>query len=203
MAAPLNGGPMEEKRLVERFNDLFVQTTPLLEEIKKGFFTQKLDLLKQSKAKFRDLLKSRVSYFQKIIETKDKNEAQKQYLLLLPLFQTMALAIENLMNKMETKVELHILFSEKALSEIEKIYSIMEEQFRDTKDYVVTRNPGLRTNIKVNWEKTFKLTDEYALIHQTRLITGVCMPTASYLYLDIIDSIKRIVRGLSDFSEKV
>jgi hypothetical protein len=194
---------MEEKRLVERFNDLFVQTTPLLDEIRKGFFAQKLDTLKQGKAKFRDLLKSRVSYFQNIIETKDKNEAQKQYLLLLPLFQTMALAIENLMNKMETKVELHILFSEKALSEIEKIYSIMEEQFRDTKDYVVTRNPGLKTSIKANWEKTFELTDEYALIHQTRLITGVCMPTASYLYLDIIDSIKRIVRGLSDFSEKV
>ncbi|HVN95263.1 MAG TPA: hypothetical protein VMT62_02445 [Syntrophorhabdaceae bacterium] len=194
---------MEEKRLVERFNDVFVKTVPIFEDIKKGFFALKLDMLKRSKREFRDLLKSRVGYVQDIIEQKEKSAAQKEYLLLLPMFQTMALAIENLMNKMETKVELSILFSEKALAEIEEIFSIVEEQFRDTRDYVITGNPRLKANIKASWEKIFKLTDEYAVIHQNRLIIGVCMPTASYLYLDIIDSIKRIARGLSEFSEKV
>jgi hypothetical protein len=41
------------------------------------------------------------------------------------------------------------------------------------------------------------------LIHQQRLIAGVCMPKASYLYIDISESIKRISRGLAEFSEKV
>jgi Na+/phosphate symporter len=61
----------------------------------------------------------------------------------------------------------------------------------------------LHAEIKAGWEKTFKLIDEYAIIHQNRLITGVCVPQASYLYLDIVDSIKRISRGLIDFAEKV
>ena len=194
---------MEEKRLVEKFNDVFVKTIPILDNIKKGFLTQNLDIVKENKAQFREMLKSRVASVQKIIEEKDKTEMQKQYLALIPSFQTIGLALENLISKMETKVELKILFSEKALAEIKELYAILEEQFRNTKDYIATKNPVLKAEIKAGWEKIFKAIDEYAIIHQNRLITGVCVPQASYLYLDIVDSIKRISRGLIDFAEKV
>jgi Na+/phosphate symporter len=194
---------MEEKRLVERFNDEFVKTIPILNNIKKGFLTQNLGIMKENKAQFREMLKSRVASVQKIIEETNKTELQKQYLILIPSFQTIGLALENLISKMETKVELKILFSEKALAEIKELYTILEEQFRNTRDYIATKNPVLKTEIKAGWEKIFKTIDEYAVIHQGRLIAGVCVPQASYLYLDIVDSIKRISRGLIDFVEKV
>jgi len=194
---------MEEKRLVERFNDEFVKTIPILDNIKKGFLTQNLGIMKENKAQFREMLKSRVASVQKIIEETNKTELQKQYLILIPSFQTIGLALENLMSKMETKVELKILFSEKALAEIKELYTILEEQFRNTRDYIATKNPVLKTEIKTGWEKIFKTIDEYAVIHQGRLIAGICVPQASYLYLDIVDSIKRISRGLIDFVEKV
>jgi Na+/phosphate symporter len=194
---------MEEKRLVERFNDEFVKTIPILNNIKKGFLTQNLGIMKENKAQFREMLKSRVASVQKIIEETNKTELQKQYLILIPSFQTIGLALENLISKMETKVELKILFSEKALAEIKELYTILEEQFRNTRDYIATKNPVLKTEIKTGWEKIFKTIDEYAVIHQGRLIAGICVPQASYLYLDIVDSIKRISRGLIDFVEKV
>jgi Na+/phosphate symporter len=194
---------MEEKRFVERFNDVFVKTIPIMEDMKKGFFANKLDIVRHNKAQFRELLKSRAASIQKIIEEPNKTEAQKQYLALIPSFQTMGLALENLISKMETKVELKILFSEKALAEIKELYTILEKQFRDTKDYIATKNPVLKEEVKAGWEKIFKLLDEYAIVHQNRLITGVCVPQASYLYLDMVDSIKRISRGLIDFAEKV
>ncbi len=194
---------MEEKRLVEKFNDEFVKVIPILDSIKKGFLTQNLAIVKGNKEQFRAMLKSRAAAILGIIEEKDKTELQKQYLNLIPAFQTIGLALENLFSKMETKVELKVLFSEKALSEIKELYAILEEQFRDAKDYIATKNPVLKTEIKAGWEKIFKTIDEYAVIHQGRLITGVCMPQASYLYLDIVDSIKRISRGLIDFVEKV
>lgn len=197
------GGTVEEKRLTEKFNDVFVKTMPIMEKVKKGFFTQKLDILSEGKEEFKDILRSRVDFVQKLIEEKNKSETEKKYVLLLPSFQTIGLAIENLINKMETKVELKILFSEKALNEIKDLFNIMEEQLRDIKDYIATKNPGLKTSIKSCWEQIYEKANEYALIHQNRLIAGVCMPKASYLYLDIIDSIKRISRGLSDFSEQV
>jgi Na+/phosphate symporter len=83
------------------------------------------------------------------------------------------------------------------------LYTILEKQFRNTKDYIVTKNPVLKSEIEAGWEKIYKTIDEYAVIHQNRLIAGVCVPQASYLYLDIVDSIKRMSRGLIDFTEKV
>jgi Na+/phosphate symporter len=48
-----------------------------------------------------------------------------------------------------------------------------------------------------------ELIADYDVVHQNRLISGVCMPKASYLYIDITDSLKRISRGLVDLVEKV
>jgi Na+/phosphate symporter len=194
---------MEEKRHMEKFNDVFVKTIPILDNVKKGFLTQNLSIVKEGKEQFRSILKSRAVSIQKIIDEKDKTETQKQYLAIIPSFQIIGFALENLISKMETKVELKLLFSEKALAEINELYSVLVEQFRNTKDYIATKNPVLHAEIKTGWEKVFKLIDEYAIIHQNRLITGVCVPQASYLYLDIVDSIKRISRGLIDFAEKV
>jgi Na+/phosphate symporter len=194
---------MEEKRFVEKFNDVFVTTIPILDNIKKGFFTHDLDIVRENKTQFRAMLKSRVAGVLKIMEEKDKTDTQKKYLALIPSFQTIGLALENLISKMETKVESKILFSEKALAEIKELYTILQKQFRDAKDYIATGNPVLKEEIKASWEKIFKTMDEYAVVHQNRLITGVCVPQASYLYLDIVDSIKRMSRGLLDFVEKV
>ncbi len=194
---------MEEKEVRSTFREVFESTLPILENATKGFLTEKQALLKEDKAKIRDIIKSRVDFAQNIIAMKDKSEADMKFVTLLPSFQSIALALENLFNKMETKVELRILFSEKALSEIRELFGLMVTQFRDTMDYVITRNPHLKENVVVTKEKIAKAASDHELIHQQRLITGVCMPQASYLYIDISESIKRIARGLAEFSEKV
>ena len=107
---------MEDKELKQRFLDIFEAATPILEDLKKGFFTQQVGLIQECEKKFGDLLISRVPYVEKIIGEKEKSEADKKYVRLLPALQTIALAIENLMYKMEAKVAHNILFSEKALS---------------------------------------------------------------------------------------
>jgi len=194
---------MEQKELMRRFQEVFEEAIPILEELKKGFLTQKLTLIQDCEKKFGELIISRLPDAEKIIGEKEKDEAEKKYVALLPTFQTIAIAFENLMYKMEAKVRSNVLFSHKALSEIQELYGVMLEQFRDTRDYVVTKNPSLKVSIKTHMEKTFKLLEEFSIVHQNRLITGICMPQASYLYLDITESLKRISRGLIDFAEKV
>ena len=68
---------------------------------------------------------------------------------------------------------------------------------------ILTKNPLLKSNIASGMERIVKMADEYALVHEERLVTGMCVPKASYLYLDIIDSIKRIAKELVSFSEKI
>lgn len=194
---------MEEKELNQRFHNMFEKMTPILEDMKKGFFTQNNTILKESEKRFREILKSALPFAEKLIEEKEKDEVEKRYVNLVLPVQMTALALENLIEKMHIKVESHILFSEKALNEIKELFAVMESLFIDTKDYILTQNPHLKNNIKSGKEKIIRMANEYALVHEQRLITGICMPKASYLYIDITDSLKRIARRLVDFAEKV
>lgn len=194
---------MEERELLQRFHEILEVSLPVIENAYKGFITQKPALLKESKEKFKEILTSKLSYVEKIVGDKEKDEFEKKFVVLLPSFQMVGLAIQNVISNMEIKVEANILFSQKGLDEIKDLLAASFELVRDVRDYTVTKNPHLLTKIKECKERIVRMTNEFANVHQNRLITGVCMPKASFLYLDITDSIKRIARGLVDFAEKV
>lgn len=194
---------MDEREIAERINKLFEETVPILHKIYKGFVFQKMSLLIESQEKFRELLKQRLPGVEKLVEEKDKNEAVKKLVIALPHLQRVALALDNLVEKMGIKVEANILFSQKALDEIKQLMVAVEKEFVDVKDYTVTRNPLLKDQIREDLENLRKLIDDFDLIHQNRLITGICMPQASYLYIDMTDSLKRMGQELFAFAEKM
>jgi Na+/phosphate symporter len=128
---------------------------------------------------------------------------EKSFVGALPHLQRVALAIDNLIDKMEVKIETRTLFSQKALDEIKQFMVAVGAEFTDVKDYCMTKNPILKEQIRVDVEKIRKMIDEFEMIHQNRLITGVCMPQASYLYIDMTDSLKRMAKELAVFADKV
>ena len=193
---------MEEREITDRVTKLFEETVPILHDIYRGFVGQKLNLLKESKLTFRESLKKRLPGIQKLVEDKDKNEAEKRFVIALPHLQRVALALDNLVDKMETKVEANILFTQKALDEIKQLMVAVEAEFTDVKDYCMTKNPSLKAQIQADMEKVGKMIDDFDTVHQNRIITGVCMPKASYLYIDMTDSLKRMARELAAFADK-
>ena len=189
---------MEE--ITERICKLFEDTVPILHNIYKGFMGQKLNLLKDSRTQFRELLKAVRPNVEKVIEDKDKTEAEQIFLAALPHLQRIALALDNLLDKMEAKVEGNVLFTDKALDEIKQLMVAVAAEFIDVKDYLATRNPILKKQIEANLDKVTNLINEFETVHQNRLIAGVCVPQASYLYIDMTDSLKRMSRELSAFA---
>jgi Na+/phosphate symporter len=194
---------MEEQELTSRYCSLFEETLPILTTIYNGFAGQKLNLLKESRSKFRGVWKNRLPVVEKLVEDKDKNEVEKSFVGALPHLQRVALAIDNLIDKMEVKIETRTLFSQKALDEIKQFMVAVGAEFTDVKDYCMTKNPILKEQIRVDVEKIRKMIDEFEMIHQNRLITGVCMPQASYLYIDMTDSLKRMAKELAVFADKI
>ena len=194
---------MEEQELTNRFCSLFDETLPILTNIYKGFAGQKINLLQESKSKFREIWKNRLPAVEKLIEDKDKKDVEKKFVSLLPHLQRVALAIDNLVDKMEIKVETNALFSQKALDEIKQLMLAVGAEFTDVKDYCMTKNPILKEQIRMDMEKVRKMIDDCEMVHQNRLITGVCMPKASYLYIDMTDSLKRMAKELGAFADKV
>jgi len=175
---------------------------PILNNIYRGFVSEKINLLKESRLKFRESLKKRLPGVEKLIEDKDKNEAVKSFVFALPHLQRVALALDNIVDKMEIKVETSVLFSQKALDDIKQLMVAVGAAFTDVKDYCMTKNPILKEQIQADMENIRKMIDEFEIIHQNRLITGVCMPKASYLYIDMTDSLKRMAKELAAFAAK-
>jgi Na+/phosphate symporter len=194
---------MEEKEMVQRFYGSFEYLEQMLGDIKQGFFTQKLDFLKECKTKLKEEIKERASFAEKVVAEKDKDTVHKKYIGLLVSFQDIVLSFDALINKMKKKIDTNVLFTNKAMTEIKDLFSIVHLQLTDTKDYIATKNQHLKKAIKTSNEKMIELSERYNLVHQQRLITGVCMPKASYFYIDISQSLKRLSKALTDFSEKL
>jgi Na+/phosphate symporter len=193
---------MEEREITDRVSKLFEETVPILHNIYGGFVGQKINLLKENKLIFRESLKKRLPGIEKLVEDKDKNEVVKRFLIALPHLQRVALALDNLVDKMEIKVETNVLFNQKALDEIKQLMVAVGAEFTDVKDYCITKNPLLKAQIQTDMEKVMRMIDDFETVHQNRLITGVCMPKASYLYIDMTDSLKRMARELAAFADK-
>ncbi len=194
---------MEEKELTKWLHEMFQATIPALENIERGFVTQNQTMLQQGETQFVEILTSNLAFAEKIITEKQKNEVDKKFLSQLVPLQEIALAMRSLIAKKKTILLRDVIFGVKAITEIAELLTVMKTQFRDTRDLIITKNPILRENIKSGMERITGMTDEFAAAHEGRLITGACMPKASYLYLDIIGSIKRIAQELVSLSEKI
>ncbi len=193
----------EERQLTRLRSDVFDEALPILQNARKGFIRDNGTVLKESITKFRELLKSRAAFAKTIIDKKEKSPAELKYVSTLAPLQASGLAIENVMQKMAVKAEAKIPFTEKALKEIDSLLVVVYAQLTDARDYVTTGNPHLKVKIRQHMEEIKKLAEEYELVHQHRMISGVCVPKASYLYIDITDSLKRAARALVQFSEQV
>jgi Na+/phosphate symporter len=193
---------MEEDELVQRFYKTFEALMPILQDVYKGFFSNNTALLKECLSKFQKMHAAVLPFIEKVFSEKDKDPVEKKYVALVLSFQPIALAIDNLINRMLEKVQSNVLFGDKAVKEIKTLLDITYGQCRDAKDYFLTKNPHLRHNVVMAKEKLMELVIEYDIIHQNRLITGVCMPKASYMYIDFTHSLKRLSKGLADLVEE-
>ena len=128
---------MEEREITERICNLFEETVPILNNICRGFVGQKINLLKESRTKFRESLKERLPGIEKVVEQKDKTEAEQKFLTALPHLQRVALALDSLLDKMEIKVESNVLFTDKAPDEIKQLMVAVGAEFTDVKDVPV------------------------------------------------------------------
>jgi len=192
---------MEAQDITKIYVNMFDEVIPLLTSIYKGFVSQKIELLKESRTKLRDVWKRHLPETEQIIGEKEKTEAEKRFIVALPHLQRVALAIDNLIDKMETKIRADVLFSPKAIEEIKQLMLSIGTEFNDVKAYCVNKSEENKKKVKEDLEKVWKLASDFEITHQNRLILGVCMPKASYLYIDITDSLKRIARELAEFAE--
>jgi len=194
---------MEEKEMVENLHGMFERAVPMLENIGRAFRVQNEGALTEAERNFVEIFQSNLPLSEAVIEKKEKSDSEKKFALLLIPLQKIASAIINIIGRRKRIMDGGLCFTDKAISEVEDLFVLLEEQFVDTRDFIVTRNPLLKNRIETLCAQIAQAADQDATEHQNRLVTGLCSPRSSYYYLEIVDAFKNMSRNLVDLSEKL
>jgi len=197
-----SGGVMEKQVYSETVGAILDATHGAMDDIRRCLTAHDKQCLKKAETEAHDMLTSSLPLVTKLVSAPDKDDLGKKFLTLLPSLQRIGMSVQTLLARAKIKIDSDILFTDKGLSELKHVISGVKDLVRDTKDILATGNPHLRREMKSEMEKLVKAADDFALEHQERLITGLCTPQASYLYLDMMDALKRTARELVHVAEK-
>lgn len=95
------------------------------------------------------------------------------------------------------------LFSERAIKEINTLFSKDIELLECVRDAIKTKNKVLIRYVKEEGEKFQETIGEYSLAHQERLIEGTCISKSSSVYLAILDYLADVERHIRQMAGKI
>ena len=111
--------------------------------------------------------------------------------------------IEDIIGCIRTKIKEGILFTDKAISEVTFLMERLREVLKNTSDIILARNRIIRDYVKESATEISRSANEFATMHEERLVEGLCMPKASPLFLDIMDALKGISWHAKEIAEKL
>ncbi len=111
--------------------------------------------------------------------------------------------IEAFARAVERQVQDGVVFTDRAMHEIDRLLDKALELLEATRDILRTGNRTLVHHVLTDGPCFQATANEFASFHQERLIQGVCVPRASSIYLAMVDYVRGVERHLRDIVQKV
>ncbi len=130
-------------------------------------------------------------------------EWAKPYLSMASSFNRIEYNMDGMIDRLKTMLKEHILFSDRAVKEVNDIFQAAMDLLESLPDLIQTRNKLLAQHIGEQVRSILKIANGYSEEHEERLIQGVCMPKSSPLYLGLLLSLKGIIAHILEVSGKI
>jgi Na+/phosphate symporter len=130
-------------------------------------------------------------------------EWAKPYLSMASSFDRMTFNIEGIVDRLKSKVQERILFSDRAVKEINDVFQEAMDLLGSLPNLILTQDKLLAQHIGEQVRSVFKIANGYSEGHEERLIQGVCTPKSSPIYLGILESLKGIIAHTLEVSGKI
>jgi Na+/phosphate symporter len=192
---------MNEKEYLHAVEINLASLRSTMDDLKKCLFSRDKKRVKETVKAFYASLNTTLPLFTELIGKPEKNAAERKLLCLLPALQQLGSASEDLVCGVQAAVEAEISLTDKALTEISEIMGLVRDLTRDTHDAMSSGNEHFKEYVLGEGRVICDRIREFGIDHQQRLVIGVCMPKASFLYLDIMNSLKRITQEISSLFE--
>lgn len=111
--------------------------------------------------------------------------------------------VEAFARAVERQAQEGVLFTDRAVHEIDRLLEKALELLEATRDILRTGNRTLVHHVLTDGPCFQATASEFASFHQERLIQGLCRPRASSIYLAMIDYVRGIERHQRDIVQKV
>lgn len=192
---------MDEKAYARAIGEVLESLGKVMDDAQKSLFSRDKRRLKETEKAFAAYLKSSLPLFEETAAKKEKTEDDKAFMALLPALQRVGIGAEDLLSGIRMTLEAEISFTDKALGEISEIMALVKDLARDAGDVLVTRNARFREYALSSARHILERVDDCGLEHQQRLIVGICPPKSSFVYLDVVHSLKRLAAELAALLE--
>jgi Na+/phosphate symporter len=130
-------------------------------------------------------------------------EWAKPYLSIASGFDRMTYNIEGILDRLKAKSENHILFSDRAVKEVNDVFQEAMRLLENLPNLIATQNKLLAQRIGEEIRSIFKIANGYSEEHEERLIQGICVPKSSPIYLGILESLKGVIGHTLEVSGKI
>jgi len=120
-------------------------------------------------------------------------ERIKPYLSIASSLGLLTYNIQSTLDRVRGKCEHHILFSEKAVKEVNDVFQGTLRLLKNLPDLLTTESKSHAQRIGEEGRSMVKIAEAYSEDHEERLINGICVPKHSPLYLGIIESLKAVM----------
>jgi len=200
------GSSMKEKspkELVSKLHDMSQDAKACVYLLQNALIYSSSKSLDVCEAKIKKIKENKKILTAEFIEQAKENLDLRAYVTVPGHIEKMAEFIENIILCARTKIRVGIPFSDRAASEITFLMERLQEVLENVSDIILARNTVIREYVKESVAEIGRSVNDFATMHEDRLVEGLCMPQASPLFLDILDAIKVIAWNAKEIAEKL
>jgi len=200
------GGSTKEKspkELVSKLHDMSQNAGECVYLLQSALIYNSSKSLDVCEAKIKEIKENEKVLTPEFVEKAKENLDLRVYVPVAGHIERMGHFIEDIILCTRTKIKEGILFSDRAATEITFLMERLKEVLNNVSDMILARNAIIREYVKESVAEIGRSANDFATMHEERLIEGLCMPNASPLFLDIMDALKAIAWHAKEIAEKL
>jgi Na+/phosphate symporter len=194
----------ESRNKIETMCDL---ASTMIKKVSEGFNKHEKDRLVEAESIYDEIVslerKTTEQLVKEITKGTEQIEMAKRYISIPGSFGMIGGNIKIIIENTKKKIEEGVLFSDRAAYELNMLFAKCIELIICLRDLVVTRNEVLSGHIINEQTKCYNMANEFATVHEERLISGVCSHRSSTLYLHILGSLKEILLHYKEIALRI
>lgn len=125
------------------------------------------------------------------------------YSSMVPNLKSIVENLSSVCRGLDSKIKEEVLFSDKAVAELNYLFQRTRELLSTTEDLILARNVYVSNYLREATLELERTADTFVSLHEDRLIGGLCLPKASGIFIGCVDSFKHIAWQVREIAGKM